>query len=64
MDEEKEWFGKILILNDQVKCNEEDEDLKNFAKCAEYVAKMYEEIERTGISTQDIHDLVKEVENG
>jgi hypothetical protein len=64
MDEEKNWFGSSLILNDDVKFIEEDEDLKTFGKCAKYIAKMYAEIQETGKSTQNIKDLWKEIENG
>jgi len=47
MDEEKEnWFGKTLILKEQVICNEEDEDLKLFKECCEHVCKMYVKIQK------------------
>ena len=62
MDEEKEWFGKTLVLNEQVQFIDEDEDLKLFGKCANYVAKMYAEIQETGASTQNIKDLIKDIE--
>jgi hypothetical protein len=32
MDDDKEWFGTTLILTGQVKCIDEDEDLKLYAE--------------------------------
>ncbi len=47
MDEKKEnWFGRTLILKEQVICNDEDEDLKLYKECCEYVCKMYVEIQK------------------
>ena len=40
MDKNKEWFGKEVIITGQVKCNDEDEDLKLYAECCEHVMKM------------------------
>jgi len=48
MDKNKEWFGTTLILTEQVKCIEEDEDLKLYAECCEHVMKMYlEQLDKT-----------------
>lgn len=45
MDEDKEWFGREVIITGQVKCNDEDEDLKLYSECCEKVCKMYMEIQ-------------------
>ncbi len=46
MDEEKEWFGREIIINGPVISIEKDEDLELFGKCCEYVCKMYVEIQK------------------
>jgi hypothetical protein len=38
------FFGTTLVLKGNVVCNEEDEDLKLYAKCCEHVCKIYNEI--------------------
>jgi hypothetical protein len=37
-------FGKIVIINGQVVCNEEDEDLRLYIQCCDSVCKLYKEI--------------------
>jgi hypothetical protein len=38
-------YGSTLILNDNVKYIKEDEKLEEFAKCCEYVCKLWKEID-------------------
>lgn len=63
-DKKENWFGKTVITNSPIVCIEEDEDLKHYAKCVNYVTKMYAEILETGQSTQNFQDLIKDIENG
>lgn len=47
MDEKKEsYFGKTVIITGEVKCNEEDEDLKLYKECCKKVCEMYVEIQK------------------
>ncbi len=40
------WFGKTLVINQNVKYIHDDPDLEQFEKCCEHVCKMFVEIQK------------------
>ncbi len=43
---EENFFGETVIITGEVKCNDEDEDLKLYKECCEIVMKKYVEIQK------------------
>lgn len=64
MDKKDQYYGKEVTLKGPVVPIDPDENMKVHMKCCEYIYKMYKEIGETGTSTQDIRDLLKDIENG